>query len=31
VLRVTFQCPMHILDRLGIGHLVRAQYGIGAD
>ena len=31
VVRVTFQCPMHILDRLGIGHLVRAQYGIGAD
>ena len=31
VVRVTFQCPMSILDRLGIGHLVRAQYGIGAD
>ena len=31
VVRVTFQCPMTILDRLGIGHLVRAQYGLEAD
>lgn len=31
VVRVTFQCPMTILDRLGIGHLVRAQYGLETD
>lgn len=31
VVRVTFQCPMTILDRIGIGHLVRAQYGLEAD
>ena len=24
--RVTFLCPMHILDRMGIGHLVREKY-----
>ena len=30
VVRVTFQCPMPILDRLGIGHLVRRQYGLDA-
>jgi acetamidase/formamidase len=28
VVRVTFLCPMPILDRLGIGDLVRAQYGL---
>lgn len=28
VVRVTFLCPMPILDRLGIAHLVRAQYGL---
>lgn len=28
VVRVTFMCPMSIIDRLGIGHLVRAQYGL---
>jgi len=27
--RVTFLCPMAILDRLGIGHLVREKYQIG--
>jgi acetamidase/formamidase len=27
VVRVTFQCPMSILDRLGIAHLVTEQYG----
>jgi len=31
VVRVTFQCPMTILDRIGIGHLVRAQYGLETD
>jgi hypothetical protein len=31
VVRVTFQCPMDILDRIGIGHLVRQQYGLDAD
>lgn len=31
VVRVTFQCPMTILDRIGIGHLVRAQYGLDTD
>lgn len=30
VVRVTFMCPMTILDRLGIGHLVRRQYGLDA-
>ncbi len=28
MVRVTFMCPMRILERLGIAHLVRAQYGI---
>ncbi|MFG1478796.1 acetamidase/formamidase family protein [Xanthobacter sp. V4C-4] len=28
VVRVTFLCPMPILERLGIAHLVRAQYGL---
>jgi len=28
VVRVTFMCPLAIIDRLGIGHLVRAQYGL---
>lgn len=28
VVRVTFLCPMDILDRLGIGALVREQYGL---
>lgn len=27
VVRVTFLCPMTILERLGIAHLVRQQYG----
>lgn len=27
--RVTFLCPMTILEKLGIAHLVRAQYGLG--
>jgi len=26
--RVTFLCPLAILDRIGIGHLVRAKYGL---
>lgn len=30
VVRVTFQCPMSILDRIGVGHLVRQQYGLDA-
>jgi hypothetical protein len=30
VVRVTFQCPMPILDRIGVGHLVRQQYGLDA-
>ncbi len=28
VARVTFLCPMPVLDRLGIGHLARRQYGL---
>lgn len=28
VVRVTFLCPMAILERLGIAHLVRKQYGL---
>ncbi|MCO5977813.1 acetamidase/formamidase family protein [Ideonella oryzae] len=28
VVRVTFLCPMDILDRLGLGALVREQYGL---
>lgn len=28
VARVTFLCPMPVLDRLGIGHLARQQYGL---
>lgn len=28
VVRVTFMCPLAILDRLGIGSLARRQYGI---
>ncbi|MDP2254664.1 MAG: acetamidase/formamidase family protein, partial [Polaromonas sp.] len=28
VVRVTFLCPMPVLERIGIGHLVRAQYGL---
>jgi acetamidase/formamidase len=28
VARVTFMCPTAVIDRLGIGHLVRAQYGV---
>lgn len=28
VVRVTFMCPMSIIDKLGIGHLVREQYGL---
>lgn len=28
VVRVTFLCPMPVLERLGIAHLVRAQYGL---
>ncbi len=31
VVRVTFMCPLSILDRLGIGALVREQYAIGTD
>ena len=31
VVRVTFMCPLTILDRLGIGALVREQYAIGTD
>ncbi|MEK7943680.1 acetamidase/formamidase family protein [Pigmentiphaga sp. YJ18] len=30
VVRVTFLCPLDVLDRMGIGHLVRQQYGIEA-
>jgi acetamidase/formamidase len=26
--RVTILCPMHILDRMGIGHLVREKYAL---
>ena len=26
--RVTFLCPMHVLDRIGIGHLVREKYDL---
>lgn len=29
VVRVTFMCPLAILDRLGLGELAREQYGIG--
>lgn len=28
VARVTFLCPMPVLERMGIAHLVRAQYGL---
>ena len=28
VVRVTFLCPMPILERIGIAHLARAQYGL---
>lgn len=28
VVRVTFLCPMPVLERMGIAHLVRAQYGL---
>jgi hypothetical protein len=28
VVRVTFMCPMTIIDKLGIGQLVREQYGL---
>jgi hypothetical protein len=28
VVRVTFMCPMSIIDKLGIGQLVREQYGL---
>lgn len=28
VVRVTFLCPMPVLERIGIAHLVRAQYGL---
>lgn len=28
VVRVTFMCPMHILDRLGLGVIAREQYGL---
>lgn len=28
VVRVTFLCPMAVLDRMGIGHLARRQYGL---
>lgn len=31
VVRVTFLCPMPILERLGIAHLARAQYGLDED
>lgn len=27
--RVTLVCPLHILDRMGIGHLVREKYQLG--
>jgi hypothetical protein len=26
--RVTFLCPMNVLDRIGIGHLVREKYDL---
>jgi formamidase len=26
--RVTILCPLHILDRIGIGHLVREKYAL---
>jgi hypothetical protein len=26
--RVTFLCPMNVLDRMGIGHLVREKYDL---
>jgi formamidase len=28
VVRVTFLCPMPVLERIGIAHLVRSQYGL---
>ena len=28
-IRVTFLCPMPVLDRIGIGHLVREKYELG--
>lgn len=28
VVRVTFMCPMHILDQIGIGHLAREKYNL---
>lgn len=28
VVRVTFMCPMTVLERIGIAHLVRQQYGL---
>ncbi|MDR3509514.1 MAG: acetamidase/formamidase family protein [Caulobacteraceae bacterium] len=31
VVRVTFMCPTPILERLGIAHLVRQQYGLEAN
>lgn len=27
VARVTFMCPLHIIERIGIAHLVKQQYG----
>lgn len=30
VVRVTFMCPMAVLERIGIAHLVRQQYGLDA-
>lgn len=30
VVRVTFMCPMSVLERIGIAHLVREQYGLAA-
>jgi hypothetical protein len=30
VVRVTFMCPMPVLERMGIAHLVRQQYGLPA-
>lgn len=29
VVRVTFLCPMAILEKIGVGHLVKMQYGLG--
>lgn len=31
VVKVGFLCPMHILERIGIAHLVRQQYGLGEE